>query len=174
MNRSLLTTALCLALLPIGVTAFADDMPMPINADQVKWDPAPPNIPPGAQLAVIAGNPAAEGQPYVIRLKMPTNYKIPAHYHPVAESVTVISGEFSVGMGDKLDAARHSLAVPVIVASHLGEAGHVGAGENAQHRGERAPCGAKGRATPSPSEPAGQRPRPASWQTRHPNNLPSR
>jgi quercetin dioxygenase-like cupin family protein len=106
MNRSLLTTALCLALLPIGVTAFADDMPMPINADQVKWDPAPPNIPPGAQLAVIAGNPAAEGQPYVIRLKMPTNYKIPAHYHPVAESVTVISGEFSVGMGDKLDTQK--------------------------------------------------------------------
>jgi hypothetical protein len=87
-----LTTALCLAPLPVGVTAFADDMPMPINADQVKWGPAPPNIPPGAQLAVIAGNPAAEGQPYVIRLKMPTNYKIPAHYHPVAESVTVISG----------------------------------------------------------------------------------
>jgi anti-sigma factor ChrR (cupin superfamily) len=43
----------------------------------------------------------SEGQPYVIRLKMPANYKIPAHYHPVAEAVTVISGEFSVGMGDK-------------------------------------------------------------------------
>ena len=59
--------------------------------------------PPGAQLAVIAGNPEAEGQPYVIRLKMPENYKIPAHYHPVAEALTVISGEVFVDMGDKLD-----------------------------------------------------------------------
>jgi hypothetical protein len=49
-------------------------------------------LPPRAQLAVITGNPAAEGQPYVIRLKM-----------PVAEAVRVISGEFSVGMGDKRD-----------------------------------------------------------------------
>jgi len=34
--KSLLTTAVCLAVLPIGAPAFADDMPMPINADQVK------------------------------------------------------------------------------------------------------------------------------------------
>jgi hypothetical protein len=27
----------------------------------------------------------------------------PAHYHPKDETVTVISGDFHVGMGDKLD-----------------------------------------------------------------------
>jgi uncharacterized RmlC-like cupin family protein len=34
---------------------------------------------------------------------MPANYKVPAHYHPKDETVTVISGDFHVGMGDKLD-----------------------------------------------------------------------
>jgi anti-sigma factor ChrR (cupin superfamily) len=64
--------------------------PLPISRQEPNWPLSP-------------ATQQTEGQPYVIRLKMPTNYKIPAHYHPVAESVTVISGEFSVGMGDKLD-----------------------------------------------------------------------
>ena len=32
--------------------AFAQEMQPPINADEVKWGPAPPNIPAGAQIAV--------------------------------------------------------------------------------------------------------------------------
>ena len=38
-----------------------------------------------------------------MRLKMPANYKVPAHHHPTDEFVTVISGDFRVGLGDKLD-----------------------------------------------------------------------
>ena len=34
---------------------------------------------------------------------MPSGYKFPAHNHPTDEYVTVISGNFHVGMGDKLD-----------------------------------------------------------------------
>ena len=82
--------------------AFAQEMQPPINADEVKWGPAPPNIPAGAQIAVLAGDPSSDG-PYVVRLKMPANYNVPAHYHPKDETVTVISGDFHVGMGDKLD-----------------------------------------------------------------------
>ena len=40
---------------------------------------------------------------YVVRLKMPTDYKIPAHNHPTSEYVTIVSGTFHIGMGDKLD-----------------------------------------------------------------------
>jgi uncharacterized protein (DUF1330 family) len=53
----------------------------PINADDVKWGPVPPNIPAGAQIAIISGDPGKEGL-YVIRLKMPAGYKVPAHWHP--------------------------------------------------------------------------------------------
>ena len=39
---------------------------------------------------------------YVVRLKMPAGYKIPAHNHPTTENVTVVSGNFHIGMGDYL------------------------------------------------------------------------
>ena len=38
-----------------------------------------------------------------MRFKTPAGYKIPAHQHPTAETVTGISGDFRFGMGDKLD-----------------------------------------------------------------------
>src|ERR1043166_10238775 len=82
--------------------ALADDMKMPLNASQIKWEPAPPVLPKGAEIAVLAGDPSKDG-PYVLRLKMPTGYKIPAHNHPTTEMATVISGKFHIGMGDKLD-----------------------------------------------------------------------
>ena len=40
---------------------------------------------------------------YVVRLRMPPGYKIPTHHPPTAEYVTVLSGTFHIGMGDKLD-----------------------------------------------------------------------
>ena len=40
---------------------------------------------------------------------MPANYKIPAHNHPTSEYVTVISDDFHIGMGDKLDPQKAQL-----------------------------------------------------------------
>lgn len=73
-----------------------------LNADGLQWGAVPPVLPQGAQLAVVSGNPGKDG-PYVIRLRMPANYRIAAHHHPTAEYVTVLSGNFHLGMGDKLD-----------------------------------------------------------------------
>lgn len=70
----------------------------------VTWGPAPPFLPPGAQAAILEGDPSQAG-PFTIRLSMPDGYKIPAHNHPTIEHVTVLSGEFHLGMGDKLDTA---------------------------------------------------------------------
>lgn len=44
--------------------------------------------------------------PFIVRLKVPAGYKIPAHSHSSFEAVTVISGDFNIGMGDKLDESR--------------------------------------------------------------------
>jgi quercetin dioxygenase-like cupin family protein len=76
-----------------------------VNSSDLKWGPAPPVLPAGAQIAVLSGDPTKTGT-FVIRLKIPAGYKIPAHHHPTDEYVTVISGDFSLGMGDKLDAAN--------------------------------------------------------------------
>jgi quercetin dioxygenase-like cupin family protein len=96
-------------LILLGATgALADDMKMPVNASQLEWAPAPNFVPEGAQITVLSGNPSKDG-PYVIRLKIPAGYKIPAHNHPTTEMVTVISGDFHLGMGDKLDEEKSVL-----------------------------------------------------------------
>jgi hypothetical protein len=74
--------------------------------DQVKWGPAPPFLPAGAQLAVLEGDPMATSGDYTIRLKMPAGYKVAPHTHPYRENVTVISGTLKVGMGDQFDASK--------------------------------------------------------------------
>lgn len=70
--------------------------------DEVKWGDAPPMLPAGAKIAVLSGNPGAEGV-YTIRLKFPPHYGIPAHSHPKDEHVTVLRGTLFMGMVDKLD-----------------------------------------------------------------------
>jgi hypothetical protein len=69
----------------------------------IQWGPAPPLVPPGAQFAVLEGDPTASTGDYTIRLRMPDGYRIPPHWHPLRENVTVISGTFALGMGDVFD-----------------------------------------------------------------------
>lgn len=93
-----LCTVLLLAQSSTTQNAFAPD--------QVKWGPAPPVVEPSAQFAVLEGDPMASSGDYTIRLKMPSGFKIAPHWHPKRENVTVISGTFKVGMGDKFDETR--------------------------------------------------------------------
>ncbi len=73
--------------------------------DAIKWAPAPASLPAGAKLAVLEGDPSKAG-PFTMRLAMPAGYRIPPHFHPVTEHVTVIEGTFYVGMGETFDAAK--------------------------------------------------------------------
>ena len=75
-----------------------------VPAAKIAWGDAPPNMPPGAKLAVISGDPAGSG-PYVVRLQLPANYAVQAHWHPADENVTVLAGTMALGMGDKFDAS---------------------------------------------------------------------
>jgi quercetin dioxygenase-like cupin family protein len=84
---------------------LAADMPAPVQPDEIKWGPAPPVLAPGAQMAVLAGDPAGTGL-ITLRLKMPAGYRIAPHWHPTDEHVTVISGSFAIGMGDTLDTKK--------------------------------------------------------------------
>ena len=71
--------------------------------DTFQYGPAPAFVPAGAQLAVLEGNPLASSGDYTVRLKMPDGYRIAPHWHPKRENVTIISGSFKVGMGDRFD-----------------------------------------------------------------------
>ncbi len=76
-----------------------------VNSQDLKWGPAPPIFAKGARMAVLSGDPSKPGQ-FVIRLKIPAGYKVAAHHHPTDEYVTVIEGDMSLGMGDKLDGTK--------------------------------------------------------------------
>ena len=75
-----------------------------LNAADLKWGDAPPGLPPGAKLAVLAGDPNKKGL-FTVRLQTTAGYKVPPHTHPTAEHITVISGTFNIGTGDKFDEA---------------------------------------------------------------------
>src|ERR1700675_2197224 len=74
--------------------------------DTIPWGPAPPLVRPGAQFAVLEGDPTASTGDFTIRLKMPDGFRIAPHWHPNRENVTIISGTFKVGMGDEFDASK--------------------------------------------------------------------
>jgi quercetin dioxygenase-like cupin family protein len=85
---------LVVAALPVNVL-LAQNPP-------VKWGPAPAVFPAGAKMAVMQGDPS-KAQLFTVRLDLPKGYKIAPHFHPTDEHITVISGNFEVGMGDKVD-----------------------------------------------------------------------
>jgi quercetin dioxygenase-like cupin family protein len=94
-------------LLTLGAPLARADAPMPmLTPGDIKWGDAPPVFPKGAKMAVLYGDPSKTGELFIVRLKMPAGYRIPAHWHPTDENVTVVSGTFNMGMGDKLDAAK--------------------------------------------------------------------
>jgi hypothetical protein len=100
--------------MPFILMAQTKTKPMAIQMApaQMKWGPAPPGLPPGAEVAILSGDPSKDGKPFVLRLKVPSGYKVMPHYHPKAEHLTVISGTFFFGMGDKFDMkAGHAYGV---------------------------------------------------------------
>jgi quercetin dioxygenase-like cupin family protein len=76
-----------------------------ISPQEVKWGPAPAVLPPGAEAAVLFGDPGKAGL-FALRLKLPQGYHVPPHTHPVDEVVTVISGTFGLGMGETADESQ--------------------------------------------------------------------
>jgi quercetin dioxygenase-like cupin family protein len=71
--------------------------------DEIEWKDPPPSLEPGAQVALLEGNPGEAGY-FTMRIRMPDGYHISPHWHPNVERVTVISGTFLLGAGDTLDA----------------------------------------------------------------------
>jgi hypothetical protein len=111
MNRISAFVAIAMAL---GATAWAlggaDHKKGAMEAalhrpDGLKWQDGPPALPPGAQIAVLEGDPNKEG-PFVFRVKVPDGYRIPPHTHSKPERITVISGTFHLGMGDTFDLTK--------------------------------------------------------------------
>ena len=67
----------------------------------IKWRAAD-SLPPGAKIAVLEGDPSKEGF-FTMRIKMPDGYRVPPHWHPKQERVTVLAGILNLGSGSTFD-----------------------------------------------------------------------
>ena len=79
-----------------------------LEPGQMKWSDAPPMLPKGAKITVLQGDPSKAG-PFVMRLKVPGNYKVAPHWHSRDENLTVVSGTFYLAEGEKAGGHAHAL-----------------------------------------------------------------
>ena len=113
---------LVLASVAVSTTAAAADMAMGgagiyTNPGDIKWGDAPPNLPKGAKMAVLSGDPGKAGT-FVARLQMPANYKIAPHWHTQDEDLTIVSGTMYLAEGDMLE-TKHAHAMKAGAFHHL-------------------------------------------------------
>ena len=108
--RATLRIATAAALVAALGAGWADGGHKMTAAKDLTWADVP-SLPAGAKIAVIEG-PMNEAVPFTVRLRLPADYRIPAHMHPAVERVTVLSGVFNMGMGDKLDPAKTTAVGP--------------------------------------------------------------
>jgi hypothetical protein len=64
---------------------------------------------------VVSGNPDAAGEPFVMRMRYTGNVRVPPHWHPTDEHITVLSGTFMLGMGERYD---ESAATPLAAGAY--------------------------------------------------------
>lgn len=103
LTLALLVAAGLMRLSPAAQQPASDHSQMHLYPlSEMKWGTGPASLPPGAQFAVLEGDPAKEGL-FTMRLRLPDGYQISPHYHSGVEHVTVIAGTFNVGVGEKFD-----------------------------------------------------------------------
>jgi len=85
----------------LPVSTVAQGHGIVVKPDAVKWNPRSP----GLELAILSGDPAKDGEPFVIRLKLRDGTTVPPHWHPIEEHLTVLTGTLHIGMGEKFDRA---------------------------------------------------------------------
>ena len=69
------------------------------NASELQYVPAPPALPKGVLVAVLAGNPGLPG-PFTMRLKVPPGFELKRHRHATDENQTILEGYVLSGTGD--------------------------------------------------------------------------
>ncbi len=91
-------TALLGLILVSAVLANAQETPIGVTPEAVVWNDGPPTLPAGSKMAILEGNPRAEGM-FTMRVRIPAGSAIPPHWHPRQERVTILSGAVDLGFG---------------------------------------------------------------------------
>lgn len=90
----------------LGARIYAQDKAEALHKivrfGDLKWTP----VMKGCDLAAVSGDPNADGSAFVIRIRCADGSKIPPHWHPTDENVTVLKGTFLIGMGETFDETK--------------------------------------------------------------------
>jgi quercetin dioxygenase-like cupin family protein len=70
-----------------------------VAADGMQWK----LLRPGAEIAVVSGDPDKSGSAFVLRFRYRGRARIPPHWHPADEHLTILSGTFRLGTGSSGD-----------------------------------------------------------------------
>ena len=60
-------------------------------------------IPSEQWIEVVSGDPGKRGEPFVLRIHNDAGYVCPPHTHPTDENIVVVKGNWSVGMGTRVN-----------------------------------------------------------------------
>lgn len=105
----ILTAAVFTVTLAVG-NAGAAEMPyhgdghIILHPSELQWSDVA-SMAAGARISVIEGDLGAE-EPFTMRLKLPSGYRIDPHIHPAYERVTVLSGTLHFAHGETFDSDR--------------------------------------------------------------------
>lgn len=93
--------------MPSTTPVAADAAKPPIHREKarMRWIEGPPSIP-RSRMTVLEGNPKEAGSLYTLRISVPNPAKLPPHFHPQDERVTVLEGSVLVGFGDVVDETK--------------------------------------------------------------------
>ena len=97
----------------LSAPAMAQTTPgaVALTPGEMKWASQGGLAAPGMQQLNLIGDPAKPG-PYTLRLKFPKGFRLAPHTHPDSREVTILSGTFATGYGEKFDADNLKVLPP--------------------------------------------------------------
>jgi len=102
-NRLVRTLGLLLAGLALAALGAARGAErILLHERDIPWKPGPPSIPCASRTALLEGDPKAPAL-FTLRVRLPAGCELPPHWHPADERLTVLSGDYAVGIGDRLE-----------------------------------------------------------------------
>ena len=102
-NLKLVFIAIAAVLIGTAMAQTAAPSVVALTPAEMKWQSQGGLATPGMEQLNLVGDPAKPG-PYTLRLKFPKGFTIAPHTHPDSREVTIISGTFATGYGEKFDA----------------------------------------------------------------------
>jgi quercetin dioxygenase-like cupin family protein len=97
--------AIAAGLIGTAMAQTAAHSAVALTPAEMKWQSQGGLATPGMEQLNLVGDPAKPG-PYTLRLKFPKGFKIAPHSHPDSREVTIISGTYATGYGEKFDVEK--------------------------------------------------------------------